>query len=862
VPAHDLFFSYRRADLPRAALLHDALTRTGLTIWFDQTHIPGHAPITSEIRHAIAASKALLAFYSRTYPDSRPCQMELLTAWLAAQHLDKDATRRVLIVNPESPDFHHIPPALRDSQSPPFPSDPAGFDELARRIHDHISQIEGSLLSVSADPPRYFGMSPVSARRFVGRAEQFWTLHGSLLATDISIITGQVGQSVAQIVGMPGNGKSLLAQEYAIRFGPAFPGGIFSLNAGADREDQIREFARQLRIPGIDNLELKDVPAAFWNFLNNTGKRCLWIVDDLASELEAWLSKTGHAATLITTRNQSYDWIPGKLHLDVLTSNEAEQLLALHRAPKNDAETEALRAIAGELGWHPLAVEVAGSYIAKGLATFSQYLARLHAPSGPDDILESGAQLQAHLPTGHDRSIFRTFITSIHQLREEGLDFLRLASVLAPSPIPVEFVEQVLGVGRFVSAIDQVDTLSLCERAGDDARAVHTLVSRTMQAFAPQDDAIRGSAVRALLNCLQVVGDIRTHEGLSDFVVHARHLVSARLDDEDDTRLAALVARHDYERGEFRAAGILDEQVVEARRRILGDEHPGTLTAKHNLAGTLRAQGDLAGARKLHEEVLEARQRILGDEHADTITSMSNLAGTLARQGDLASARGLEEQVVEARRRVLGAENRDTLIALGNLASTLASQGDLSSARRLQEQVLEVHRRVLGDEHPDTLTSMNNLAGTLHDQGDLAGARVLQEHALEVRRRVLGTEHPDTLTSMNNLAGTLLDQGDLASARVLQEHVLEARRRVLGTEHPDTLVSTNNLADTLRRQGDLAGARRLQEQVLDASRRVLGTRHPNTMISMNNLAVTVRALGDLPAAQALEDELARLRAPA
>jgi hypothetical protein len=456
VPAHDLFFSYRRADLPRAKLLHDALTHTGLSIWFDQTHIPDHAPITQEIRKGIAASKALLAFYSRTYPDSRPCQMELLTAWLAAQHLDKDATRRVLILNPESPEFHHIPPALQDSQSPPWPDSPAGFEELARRICDHLGRIEGPLLSVSEAPPRYFGMSPVSAQRFVGRAEQFWKLHGSLLSTDISIVSGQIGQSVAQIVGMPGNGKSLLAQEYAIRFGPAFPGGIFWINALGNpdtdepaaggshvtsREDQIREFARRLRIPGIEHLKLKDVPAAFWNLLDTSGKRCLWIVDDLASDLDragfdAWLPKSGHAATLIATRTHSYGWTPGAIHLDLLAPEEAEQLLTLHRAPKTDAEAEALRAIARELGWHPLAVEVAGSCLAKGFATFSQYLMDLRAPARPDDILESGAKLKALLPTAHSRSIFRTFISSIRQLGQEGQDFLRLASVLAAAPIP------------------------------------------------------------------------------------------------------------------------------------------------------------------------------------------------------------------------------------------------------------------------------------------------------------------------------------------------------------------------------------------------------------------------------------------
>jgi tetratricopeptide (TPR) repeat protein len=860
VPAHDLFFSYRRADLPRAALLHDALTRTGLSVWFDQTHIPDHAPITQEIRKGIAASKALLAFYSRTYPDSRPCQMELMSAWLAAQHLDKGATRRVLILNPESPDFRHIPRALQDSQSPPFPSDPAGFDELARRIRDHIGRIEGPLLTVSADPPRYFGMSPVSAQRFIGRAAQLWALHGSLLATDISIITGQTGQSVAQIVGMPGNGKSLLAQEYAIRFGAAFPGGIFWINAfgnpdrdesGAvgsqttSREDQIREFARQLRIPGINNLEPGDVPAAFWNFLDISSKRCLWIVDDLASDLDragfdAWLPKSGQAATLITTRTHSYEWTAGALHLDVLTPKEAEQLLALHRAPKTDAEADALRAIARELGRHPLAVEVAGSYLAKGFTTFSQYLADLCAPTRPDDILESSAKLKALLPTAHSRSIFRTFGSSIRQLGEEGQDFLRLASVLAAAPISLEFVGEVLGADRLVSAIDQVDTLSLCEKAGDDARVVHTLVSRTMQAFLgrqePGADLIRASAVRALGKGLSVVDDIRMHESVSGLVVHARHLVSIHLDDREDARLAGWVARHDYRRGEFTVARALEEQALEVLRLVRGADHPDTLTSMNNLAGTLGAQGDRAGARALQEQVLEASRRVLIDEHPDTLISMNNLAATLLSQGNLAGARQLHEEALAAHRRVLGGDHPNTLTSMNNLAEALGEQGDLAGARTFQEQVLEARRRVLGDEHNDTLTSMSNLAVTLFGQGDLAGARELQEQVLTTSERVLGAEHPDTIGSMNNLAQTLLSQGDIARARALNEQVLQARRRVVGDSHPETIGSMNNLAATLWAQGDVAGARNLLEQVIEAYRRAVGVEHPDTLIAMSNLA--------------------------
>ena len=70
-----------------------------------------------------------------------------------------------------------------------------------------------------------------------------------------------------------------------------------------------------------------------------------------------------------------------------------------------------------------------------------------------------------------------------------------------------------------------------------------------------------------------------------------------------------------------------------------GKEHPSTLTAMLNLAGTLKAQGDLSGPRKLEEQVLEASVRLLGQEHPNTLAAMSNLAGTLYAQRDLAGAR-------------------------------------------------------------------------------------------------------------------------------------------------------------------------------------------------------------------------------
>ncbi|MCP4655318.1 MAG: tetratricopeptide repeat protein, partial [bacterium] len=162
--------------------------------------------------------------------------------------------------------------------------------------------------------------------------------------------------------------------------------------------------------------------------------------------------------------------------------------------------------------------------------------------------------------------------------------------------------------------------------------------------------------------------------------------------------------------GEFpEAEGSFRQSLELYLARDRDNDHPDVLTARHNLAETLSAQGDLAGARQLQEQVLEARERLLGADHPDTLTARNNLAATLYAQGDLAGARQLQEQVLEARERLLGADHPDTLTARNNLAQSLYAQGDLAGARQLQEQVLEARERLLGAEDRESVAAGKSL---------------------------------------------------------------------------------------------------------------------------------------------------------
>ena len=62
----------------------------------------------------------------------------------------------------------------------------------------------------------------------------------------------------------------------------------------------------------------------------------------------------------------------------------------------------------------------------------------------------------------------------------------------------------------------------------------------------------------------------------------------------------------------------------------------------HNLATSLDSQGKHAEAEEMLREVLAVRTRVLGAEHPATLTTTDNLATSLSRQGKHAEAEGLK----------------------------------------------------------------------------------------------------------------------------------------------------------------------------------------------------------------------------
>jgi tetratricopeptide (TPR) repeat protein len=98
-----------------------------------------------------------------------------------------------------------------------------------------------------------------------------------------------------------------------------------------------------------------------------------------------------------------------------------------------------------------------------------------------------------------------------------------------------------------------------------------------------------------------------------------------RLREEDDEWLAAAgnLANALDDQGMHAKAEALFRKVLSVQRRVLGPEHPTTLSTTCELALTLKIQGRLLKAESMYREVLGIERRVLGPEHPDTLTTIT-----------------------------------------------------------------------------------------------------------------------------------------------------------------------------------------------------------------------------------------------
>jgi hypothetical protein len=292
----------------------------------------------------------------------------------------------------------------------------------------------------------------------VGRLTTLWAIHDRLQRTTGLAGPGAAGRAVALVSGLGGVGKSLLAAEYAHLFAGCYPGGVVWLSAqgndtvgralapGQSRAAadtaiaQVATNALDLDVTSMDPAEVRE---AVKSALQRRGEPTLWVIDDVpsgigAADLDAWRCPGPCVAELLTTRDAAEGRLD-RLALDVLDPADALALLSGGR-PLDAAERDQAGLLAAELGYHPLACDVAGLYV-RSSTSFAAYRRLIAGSLENFDAL--AAELSGQLPGDHARQITATLATSLNELGSQAWQLLRLAAQLAPVAIPKDLIAAV-----------------------------------------------------------------------------------------------------------------------------------------------------------------------------------------------------------------------------------------------------------------------------------------------------------------------------------------------------------------------------------------------------------------------------------
>ena len=86
-------------------------------------------------------------------------------------------------------------------------------------------------------------------------------------------------------------------------------------------------------------------------------------------------------------------------------------------------------------------------------------------------------------------------------------------------------------------------------------------------------------------------------------------------------------------------------------------------------------------AEPLLRQALEALVRVLGADHPDTISAVSSLGRCIQKQGRCEEAEPMYRQAWQDRVRVLGADHKHTINALSDLALSIDVSGQSAKAK-------------------------------------------------------------------------------------------------------------------------------------------------------------------------------------
>jgi serine/threonine-protein kinase len=373
----------------------------------------------------------------------------------------------------------------------------------------------------------------------------------------------------------------------------------------------------------------------------------------------------------------------------------------------------------------------------------------------------------------------------------------------------------------------------------DRSEALLRQALETRRSILEPDDPAVAQSLTDLGMVLSLKGDYEDAEQLLETALELRR---QRLDAGDPEIADGLytLARLRHQQGEFDEAQRLYREAIGILEASSADDLEIALL-KTELAFSLGEGGDLEESEATIREVVEIRRRRLGNDHVLTAESLNDLGTVLGMQGKYDEAEPLLREALAGRRRGLGEEHPGVAETMNNLAQLFRRTGRLDEAEPLFRRSAEINRLVHGDDHALVSIALGNLARVYQEQGEFAKAEPLAREALSIRRRTVGDDHHGTGLYLKVLGSVLVSDGRSAEAEPLLRESVANFEASLPPDHWWTGDAKSTLGECLVAQDRFAEA---EPFLLDGLARIeagLGPDHDRTRQAVERLVALYEA---------------------
>jgi serine/threonine-protein kinase len=391
--------------------------------------------------------------------------------------------------------------------------------------------------------------------------------------------------------------------------------------------------------------------------------------------------------------------------------------------------------------------------------------------------------------------------------------------------------------------VEQLLRLVFTAADPESVRAQPPTVSDVLEkgtALVVESDIDSASKAELLSTLGTVYGNLGDHDQAESLLREAVRLRQSVFGERDPLVALSLSAlglvlqsKGDYDEAEeaFREAIAISSE---------GDPEPTRLpTYLNNLAGVLKAKGELQEIITIYEKVLALQRSEYGDDtvNVNIAITVNNLGSALLARGDYERAETALLQALEMRRELKLVSGEST--TLYNLGVLYRDRGELKKGEDHLRQALELRQGLYAADHSKVAAVLRDLGACLRLQGDLAGAEDLLRQAIAIERPKGDSE--DLATALRAQAVLAMARGDSAAAEASAREAVEMMTGVFSEDHWRTADASSVLGEALLAQGRVDEARPLLESGYEVLLRVKGPKTRESREAQQRLA----ALGEV-----------------